>query len=174
MKIKREKKRKRKKEKEIRYKLLKFNKKCKHIRQATFMRSLRQRQTNSTDIKLEPKLLNDSYSWGNREREEEDKRRGKNDLLICDMIKLSKRSQWQTSQGKRAKQSSSCLDRHRRHSRQQDAEQQSPPTARVNLSPASEASLPLSLSLSSLHCWTYECIVERSSISCVLCPVAQC
>lgn len=41
-----------------------------------------------------------------------DKRRGKNDLLICDMIKLSKRSQWQTSPGKRTKQSSSCLDRH--------------------------------------------------------------
>lgn len=41
----------------MRYKLPKFNKKCKHIRQATFMRSLRQRQTNSTDIKLELKLL---------------------------------------------------------------------------------------------------------------------
>lgn len=172
MKIKREKKREGERKKAMRYKLLKLNKKCKHIRQATFMRSLRQRQTNSTDIKLEPKLLNDS----NRGKGEEEKTRGKNDLLICDMIKLSKRSQWQTSQGKRAKQSSSCLDRHRRHSRQQDAEQQSPPTARVNLSPASEAplSVSLSLSLSSLHCWTYECIVERSSISCVLCPVAQC
>lgn len=35
------------------------------------MRSLRQRQTNSTDIKLEPKLLNDSNRGkGKKTREE--------------------------------------------------------------------------------------------------------